>query len=201
MPTDQAADKLDLLILFRTGDYGQQQDHMFHSACDELMATMIESDCKDKKVGLAVTTVGGWTFTGQSTYHYLRAISEKCELSTYGLTTVLSAGMYLLLGANHRYAVKNCSFVFHKPVVQPVMQLLPGGKQQPFIHPDAPGRIAIENKELERVIATFKKVESVNVFSVFDDSQARDWGVVEDVLDALPQANVVRLVTGKPRIF
>jgi len=159
---------------------GEVNDEMAALVCAQLL--FLESENPQRPIHMYINSYGGVVTSGLAMYDTMQFI--KAPVHTLCMGTARSMGSFLLMGgeAGHRAALPNASLHVHQPL---------GGYQGQasdiLIHAEETRRtkeqiIRLYAKHCGRTYEEAEKTLDRDHFMT--PSEARDWGLIDDVLPA-----------------
>jgi len=161
-------------------------------AVDDAMANLVtaqmlflESEAPDKDIYLYINSPGGMVSSGLAIYDTMQYI--RCDVSTLCLGQAASMGAHLLAAGSKgkRFALPNARIMIHQPL---------GGFQGQATDVEIHAREILKLKErMNRMLAlhtgqSFEKItEDVERDYFLTAEEARDYGLVDDVLSKRPE--------------
>jgi len=143
-----------------------------------------ETETKHLPIDFIVSTEGGSVTEMFAVYDCMRDVRKECEIHTFGIGKVMSAGILLLAGGTHgkRRIGRNCRLMLHAVLgghYGSLKELQVDIREVKWYQTQFVKALAAETKLDEKKIrAIFRKKTD----TYFDAEQAVEWGIADEVV-------------------
>ena len=168
-------------IIPTSGDQGTKENSLVGKVMSQAYALAAEGD---EPIHVFIDTDGGSLKVALTIYDMLKA--TKCEIHTYGLSEVCSAGVIIYLAGDKRFAFKHTQFMTHPASLSASGNHLDFDRSVDVIKLQGAAGRKIFKDILNVDDKLFDKLHDLTTYKFSKD--AKKLGLVTDIIDEYPEA-------------